>query len=409
MNAQWGRFTACGGPEVEATITAIVSEVAAAFQQRLSADRFRALALIGGYGRGEGGVEVVDGCERPHNNLDFLLILNAGSPAERAAVKQEMDELLKTLSVKHSLGLDLGIVTVPQLMHSDSLVMWYDMRFGHKTVLGDADFIPSLTQFSVEKIPAYDVRNLMVNRGTLCLINDALLEKGDLTLAERKTIVKHAIKAIIGYGDALLYFLGAYHWSYAEKRARMRARTDVPPGFQALYEEAISFRFQPRYDVYLQRDLGEWMAWLYSQLEAVHLQCEARRLGRQSLTWGEYADAAFQHVLVEDLFSVRGLAKKVRRLISHAPDLHGASLLAQLGCRCGGMQSALPILFPTIAYPASGRAERERAMRLLTARDTTLRNLRRAYLQAWGAFGDINFPTVLNKLGISLTPVESAA
>ena len=67
------RYTLDGGPQVESRIEDLVRAVAAEVENRVSSASYRALLLIGGYGRGEGGVEVRDGAEHPHNNLDFLL------------------------------------------------------------------------------------------------------------------------------------------------------------------------------------------------------------------------------------------------------------------------------------------------------------------------------------------------
>jgi hypothetical protein len=411
MRSIWGRFTAFGSPRAESAVTEIVSAVADAVELAIPSGRYRAFAVIGGYGRGEGGVEIVEGVEHPHNNLDFLLVLHSDFAHERNAIKQQLDEPLRLLAESQGIGIDLEIVSDQQLAKAESLVKWYDMRYGHKTILGDREYLPSLTHFRVDRIPANDVRNLLVNRGTLCLINSALLEKRELTLEERKTIIKHAIKAIIGYGDALLYFQGFYHWSYKEKQDRMAERTNVPAGFQALYAEALAFRFQPDYALYVSRDLTQWMAALYRRLEPVHLLCEAQRLGHKSLTWSQYADVAFKHVLVEDLLSAEGLTKKVMRLTGRSSDplmsdLRTASPLTRFGCRCGGMQNALPILFPAVAYDSAEPADRERARMLLGAYDSTQRNLRRAYLQAWGYHIDTRVPTVLNRFGVSLAPIE---
>src|SRR5690606_3500364 len=118
------------------------------------------------------------------------------------------------------------------------LVMWFDMRFGHKVLLGDPSFARGLDRFRLSRIEPADVRNLLVNRGTLLVINDLLFDgPGGNDEAARRTALKHAMKAVIGYGDALLYFLGEYDHSYVEKQRRMRIRRDVPAAFRDLYDE----------------------------------------------------------------------------------------------------------------------------------------------------------------------------
>jgi hypothetical protein len=396
------RFTLEGGPAVEALLSQIVSEVGASLEPLLPKGRWASLLLIGGYGRGEGGVETLpDNSQRPHNNLDFLLVTRALPGGESAHLKTQLDSALAALSRKHALGLDLGMIDEAKLRRSPALVMWYDARFGHKTVLGDAALMPSLKQFSRERIPAWDIRNLLVNRGTLLLINELLIERGLSTETERRTVVKHAIKGIIGYGDALLFAHGQYDWSYAEKRKRMQQSPQIPERFKALYEEAIAFRFEPDYGRFAQRDLKLWHQDLRCQLSEVHLAVERKRLERSSLSWDGYIETALaaaarpqrQGLLRQGVRLLRGSALT-------APD--SLSLAAALGVRTGGSQEALAATFPCVAYSLPELRERSLARELLGGADLTPGALRRAYLRTWRTHGDINFATVVEKLGLTL-------
>ena len=399
---RWGRFTARGGEAVEADVRGLVGRIAEKAQEALVPGQFRALVMLGGYGRGEGGVEVAGGGEKPHNNLDFLLITRGLGAGEMARLKGELDDRLVPMGHREGIGIDLGVIDADKLRRSPCLVMWYDMRWGHKTILGDADFVPSLERFSLERVLDWDVRNLMVNRGTLFLFNDLLLDHGGLDLERRRLIVKHAVKGVIGYGDALLFFLGDYDWSYAEKQRRMRRRDDVPEDFRRLYDEAVEFRFRPRYDAYLERDPGEWMAEWRRDLAAVHLRCEAARLGAPGLDWANYAETAFGRAFVEGGWAPRSLAKKGLNLLRAAPAPAGLGGRAALGYRCGGEHGLFPLVFPAIAYGLEDPGYRELARDSLGAASTALPDLRRAYMRLWGRVSDINFPTVLRKLGISL-------
>ena len=137
MAERWGRFTVRGSNAVEAEIGALLEEVARTVTERIPAAAYRALVLLGGYGRGEGGVVTVEGRERLHNNLDFLLIANGRRQRALAELRREVGEVLEGLVTKHGIQMDLGVTTASLLRWSPGLVMWYDMRFGHKTVLGD--------------------------------------------------------------------------------------------------------------------------------------------------------------------------------------------------------------------------------------------------------------------------------
>ena len=202
MEKHWGRFTVYGTDAVEGTLRNLVETVGNAFEEALRPYRWRTVLLLGGYGRGEGGVECIEGKERPHNNLDFLVVLREGDARKVNQVKQKLDAVLESLRKVHGIAMDLAVTTESRLCKAPSLVMWYDMRFGHKTILGDDTFIKGLDHFQLDRIPSWDVRNLLVNRGTLLLINDELLQRRPPGVDVRKVVVKHIMKAIIGYGDA---------------------------------------------------------------------------------------------------------------------------------------------------------------------------------------------------------------
>src|SRR5262245_18510110 len=135
MTNRFGKFTFRGGAAVERRINQIVNEVAEQVRRFVPQHSPFALVLIGGYGRGEGGIERVNGEERPHNNLDFLLV---SDPRQLSpAAKQQLTESMTKLAQEAQVGIDLSFIERKQLRRAGPLVMWYDVRFGHKTILGD--------------------------------------------------------------------------------------------------------------------------------------------------------------------------------------------------------------------------------------------------------------------------------
>jgi hypothetical protein len=361
------------------------------------------MVLLGGYGRGEGGVVITEEGESPHNNLDFLVIAATGvSLADQEKIKTRLQEAAVSWRRQFGVELDFAVISEQKLKHSPCLVMWYDMRFGHKTVLGDETLVPSLTQFTLERIPAWDIRNLLVNRGTLLVLNDHIAASRVLEPDDRKLIVKHAMKAIIGYGDALLYSLNDYHWSYAEKQKRMRVRKDVGEGFRRTYDQAVEFRFQPDYGAYESTDLMQWMDTLRKDLSVVHLRCESARLGCEALTWDEYAEAAFRYAVLDDWKSLRAWAKKLLTAVKARNGIPGISPAAQLGSRCLGPKGVLPILFPVPAYNLDCPDFRDMAIHYLGARSAERNEIRRAYLGQWASIVDTNADAVLRKWRINL-------
>jgi hypothetical protein len=394
-----GRFTLRGSAVVEAQIAELVRQAAAVVGAWVPPEELRTLALIGGYGRGEGGVEWRGGSERPHNNLDFLLVIDG---TVRPGLKQLLDGALEPLRRQYAVGLDLGIVTARALRRAPCLVMWYDMRHGHKTALGDTTFLPSLTHFSREAIVPGDVRDLLVNRGTLLVINQALVEQGGLDGEQRRALVRHAAKAIIGYGDTLLFFRGRYHWSYVEKRRRVAELRDVPAGFRQLYEEASAFRFEPDYSATPARDPASWLEEVRGQLASVHLACEAIRLATPGLQWGGYSERVLRHSLVDGGLRARVWLRKAHTALRFRPCLlPGLGWREQLGLRLGGGRGLLAALFPCVAYGVGGEPG-QALVRQALGIEGNASELRRAYLRYWGEVSDANFAHMARRLGLVL-------
>ncbi|MDP6446353.1 MAG: hypothetical protein QF805_21355, partial [Pirellulaceae bacterium] len=377
MHGSWARYTVFGTAELEQQVRSLVCDVAAIVDRLMKPKDYRSLVLLGGYGRGEGGVEVRGDEAFPHNNLDFLLITRKMNSRRQAACRAEIDSAMAPVREKYGIGIDFSTIGVSKLRRSPSLVMWYDMRYGHRTVLGDAEFVPSLKQFSVDKIPAWNVRDLLVNRGTLFVINDMLMAAQLPPEQVGRPVVKHVMKAIIGYGDALLYHLGRYHWSYGEKQRRMQTSWETSDAFRELYEEAISFRFQPNYESYLERDFATWMDDLRDVLSPVHLHCEENRLKRHGMTWESYLRAALREALWTDARSPRGVAKKAVNLVRGPRCRVSGSWQATLGGRVTGMRGVLPILFPIVAYKLQSTELRSTAALILGAEDDSTSELRR--------------------------------
>ena len=97
------------------------------------------------------------------------------------------------------------------------------------------------------------------------------------------------MKAIIGFGDALLFITGDYHWSYLEKLKRVEASEHFDSNFKELYKEAAKFRLSAKYQDYLSRDLNLWMKKLKHCIQPVMLlKFERLRLVCPELNWQNY-------------------------------------------------------------------------------------------------------------------------
>lgn len=401
MTERWGRFTVRGSETLEVKIEEMVNEIRDRVRRTVDPAHCRALLMIGGYGRGEGGVVVRDGIEMPHNNFDFILFTQDLPLHIIEQKKQEIDREMVDFSGKNHVDIDISILDIHALTKCDGRIMWFDMRYGHKLIFGDDSFVVNNNKFSLAGIPPWDARNLLVNRGTLMIINELLLEQ-DSDARNRNTIIKHSVKAIIGYGDALLYFLGNYHWSYVEKQQLMRRQEGIDDGFRDLYDRAMEFRFQPDYQHFLKSDLRSWMDELRTSFNRIHLKCESLRLNHPTITWEEYPEAAFRHAVFEDVTKSRAIAKKLINLIKTKNHDIGSSMLSKIGARILGEAGMLPLVFPVIAYHLDSPSFVDTARKVLGSERSCGRDLRKAYLSLWGKHNDINFRNRLAEFQIDL-------
>ncbi len=402
LSKNWGNFTVKGSAEFESHLSEMMAYVASQLDDFLQKQEYRALVLLGGYGRGEGGVLVEDNQEKPHNNFDLILFTTDIPQLRLNELQEELDA--KVAGISDEIGgipIDISVMLASKLASSTGLIIWYDMRYGHKTILGDSQFVPSMKKFDLDSIPGWDARNLLINRGSLLLINDLLLENDNIDEKEKRLVIKHAIKAIIGYGDALLFFHNRYNWSYVEKLKRIEELENIDEEFRSLYTMAANFRYQADYRPYLNIDLKDWMDKLRPTLAPVMLECERRRLHQKDLNWSQYPATAFSFALTDDM-SLKGVVKKLRNFLRNKSDQRTSSLQENFGFKCLNKAGQLAVFFPLVAYKIEEEDFIDRAAQFFNENNKSIPALRNAYLRYWGEHVDINFKHVVKKYGLEL-------
>ena len=388
MSHFWGKLTVKGSDRFEETLTQLLQEIRESVSENFPPASYKALLLIGGYGKGEGGVEIIQGIEKPHNNFDLLLITQKND-LSLEYLKVRLDNLLKPISQRYDINLETSVVPFQQLKRSSPPLIWYEMFQAHKVIAGDSNFTSSLPSYRLNDVAEDEFLTLLVNRGTLLIINLWLIKAGLCnTTAQRKVIIKHTMKAIIGFGDALLYFLGDYHWSYQEKQKFMRNRQDISPDFKDLYESATTFRFQPDYAAYLSKDLNAWMHELLSPLAEIFLQIESIRLENPLLTWDNYFSLFLKKSWGQNLFSKRGITEKIKGILTLPKSPCGEGWQEKSAFCLLSPQQKTAFIFPVIAFSVGPESLASQVKEYLKADSN---NLEEKYLIHWGQSNDPNF------------------
>lgn len=409
MNNQ--RFTYAGHPDGEKIVRETLSEITARIVYDAGKGNVKALVLLGGYGKGEGGLIFKLGAYRPHNNFDLLLILSDSQKGKASAIKEAVDETIRSLEEELDIGIDISVMTESKFRSMPTRVFTYDMQEGHRTLYGDSSLVSSIER-SLSDVPSWDVRNLMVNRGSLLLINQLCLSLLDKCLDSnhqiKKLIIKHTMKAIIGYGDAVLFFNGNYHWSYEEKQKRLLGVKNVSLNFIRLYQDAMNFRFSPKYEYYFNFDLKKWQAGILDTLRSVHLMCESKRLGHDNIQLDEYLELALSAIPTQDGLTTRSVAKSAFNFMkSHKGVLPiDYCLISKIGYHSSNNYDLTPVLFPLIAFSPTAKCLPINLQMFLYSHFNSNQGDRmgliKHYLKDWGHSFDPNLWAVLDKHQINL-------
>lgn len=258
--------------------------------------------------------------------------------------------------------------------------MWSDMQQGHRTLAGDADFVTSL-RFRPTDIEPDDVARLVANRVTLLVINRALLRRGPAALSAdvQRAIVRHAMKAIVGVGDALLFARGLYDGSYLVKRDRMRALGAAAPARLLARALRRGHRLPPR------------------AARCAHAPRRARSVER-----GTGAPGVRGTPLPRGR-APRAPGPRVERPPARACATRSAA--SESGARRAPRATSPRVASPSPRSCRSSRTARGRrwpAALLSSPPDAASLDL--AYLRAWARRGDPAFAAVARKLGLDLTP-----
>lgn len=389
------RYTLRGSADIEKRLSAIVARAAGCVAKNFCPREYRALVLLGGYGRGEGGAFTDENGEHPHNNLDMLLIASKWGMLRHSALKRRLDDVLLPLANEAGIGIDTGVLGEFELLRAPPRVIWFDLRWGHRTILGDASVIPSLQPLAAREIEIDDVHNLLVNRASLLVINDAMLDRGNIPPEHKRYIIKHLMKAILGHGDALLFARGRYHASYLEKQRRMRELDAPVPGLADLYDVAAEFRFSPRYEQYAKQNLTELTNRIRDVLASAHIAFERFRSRQDDCTFADHVDR-----MLEEKPSPNAFRRRAEHLVHWGRfGLRRENPAQPKAARRRHPRTILAATLPTVLYGSN--AEQTQAVRALLGADACdARALRHAYLRYWATHGDPNFHHIAEQLGI---------
>lgn len=284
------RYTLDGDAAVEARIERDQQRIAAAVARVVPEGVFRALVLMGGYGRGEGGYRLVAGRPEPYNDYDYFVVARGLGRPEMAALAPSLAATAHGLRAEVGVEVDFALLREEALPQAEFSLMNAEMLWGHKVIRGDPDILRAMPPMPFQRLPPGEIVRLLLNRGSLLLMNQQALVAG-ATLAgeDKERFFKYLFKAVLACGDARLAGNGCYHPSYPAKFERLR-RLSWPgqAEFLAIYEQALATKFHPEYSPYLAADALGWQARVVRYWLETLSWFESVRTGRPIPDWSDY-------------------------------------------------------------------------------------------------------------------------
>lgn len=288
-------LTALATPAAEARVRKDLERIISVVRQHVPDRRLRALALVGGFGRGEGGMLVpADGRPAPFNDYDLVIV--ADGPFNETPLRAAAPALARELGVDF---VDFGVVQAGALSTAPPTIFWYEVREGHRVLHGPENALAALPRVDPARLPLEEATRLLVNRGLALLwarlhLDDALAPAPPLTPERRRFTVNAIHKAVLAAGDAALIRAAAYHLSYRERARRLGGvplpfAGDDAARFLAAHAAATRFKLHPEVGGEPVEELAAWWERIRDWHERVFRWTEEARLGAPVGTWKHYA------------------------------------------------------------------------------------------------------------------------
>ncbi|WP_295447316.1 hypothetical protein [uncultured Thiodictyon sp.] len=284
------RYTLDGDAAVETRIARDQSLIAQAVTALVAPPAFRALVLMGGYGRGEGGYCLRDGQPEPYNDYDYFVVVRDLDRSKRQALAQALAQQAKALEPEVGVEVDFALLREDRLPAAEYSLMNAEMIWGHRVVAGDQRVLEAMPAMPLPRVPLGEFTRLMLNRGALLLMNQRRLADGSaLTAGEQEVFFKYLFKAILACGDARLAGNRSYQPSYVQKAQLLNA-LDWPgkDAFIDLYTQASDNKFHPDYSRYAAEDATLWQARVVTIWLKTFSWFEAERTGKPIGDWNAY-------------------------------------------------------------------------------------------------------------------------
>jgi hypothetical protein len=282
------RFTLDGSDDLECHLGRICETVLASMQEIIRDGKLEALALGGGYGRGEGGVLKSETGDQPYNDLEFYVFIRGNHWSNERRYGDALHHLSEELAPIAGIEVEFKISSLARLRRSPASMFYYDLLAGHRQLCGGRGLFSDCAHHrDARSLPLSEATRLLMNRCSGLLFAREKLGTDPLTAAAADFIRRNLAKAQLALGDAVLTAFNQYHWSCLERHRRLKqlvAGEETPWLPEVLRHHAAGLRFKLHPD----RTAPAAAASLQSQFEEISalalqlwLWLESRRLNHK--------------------------------------------------------------------------------------------------------------------------------
>ena len=229
-------YSKSADPRVERHIQDAVDVIRASLAASPESSAIRAVALGGGYGRGEGGA-TQDGM--PYNDMDFFVVMNGRPPSP--GVRSLLDGISAEWRGKLSIDIDFCCVKSLNALYKDAdTLMIQELFAGCRIIFGDEHIFDDAPRRPFSELPWTEAARLLLNRGAGLLF--ARQRASDP--AEADFVRRNLHKAALGCGDAILVVHHDYRRTGTERLEALRKYYEASWLIPA-YEAALAFKYAP--------------------------------------------------------------------------------------------------------------------------------------------------------------------
>lgn len=233
-------YTIDASKDIDAQIAQDLRHISNAVRSCVFEKNFAALFLVGGFGRGEGGVIQREGRWRPANDYDLELITN--EPFDKSVVHELGARLARELGISWVHIETRPVSALPRLKFT---MYDYDLKYASLPVEGNREILNLIPDMRAEEMPIEEARGELFTRlWTFIGAWRAEMNERALTLAESEFLCGQLSKALIAIMDARLISCGAYDASYQRRLERFKS---LPASAEekSLCEWAVKYKLAP--------------------------------------------------------------------------------------------------------------------------------------------------------------------